>query len=530
MNTASPSASRLSVRLAVALPLLVALLTGASAFYWAAKDWYFANTDAAAFVPPMLSHARDGELINTFQPSARDWDPQGIGRQVGHGFLPSLFTGSVVPEATYRNIHYAIAGQIAFGLLLLALLLNRHHSPRPGHLLRDSTLNALTVLAASQILFRLEGRPEVFAFWLTALAVLLAENRPQWIQHAIAGLLLSALAVTSPVAAIFVGLAFVARLAATETFLPSLRSLFLAGGVTMVGLWLWFALYPYRFAEWIEGNLRHASAAIGDQPAIPILGWFTSFTSGFNGTLFLAGALAALALLWLHRQSWSQRGALSLAVACFALACWYFVFRQGFAIYNAQWLIPFGLIAVLIVSGRITPTALRTVTACLLFAFVGNAALMSIRDQVLRHASLTGGPSPDEVRLVVKTLQEASPRAGGQISTQYFHLFDDSDKLLRLHREVLERDAFPPPSFIDFALVSQTDRRKKTPTDYIGWKLVHHTFSPRSLHLGRLDLGVSPRGFNYALYLPEAVPVPPALSAVLSQLQASGSESSASNQ
>jgi dolichol-phosphate mannosyltransferase len=506
------------VRFTRLLPAFVALLLGGTFFYWAARGWYFANYDAVAFVPHMLRYAQDGELINTYATTARLWDPLGLGRQVGHGFLPSIVTGVLARAPAYQSIHYVIAAQMLLGLLIYARLLARFTTARDARGFAGVALQCLAVVAAGLVLINLEGRPEPFVFLVATIAVWCFISFGPFGRIVIAGFSLSILAVSHPIAALLSGLVFLGYLAADFAGGRSWRAWLAAFVVTLAGLAAWFSLYPYSPLEWVRGHLIHAEGSIGFLPPISPLPWLFSLGHGLRGLLFFVSLGAAFIWLWRHRGRIAHPLALFASVAAFLWASWYFAIRQGFSVYNVDWLTPFGLALLIVLSLRVRGPRLLLATALLLLlcgpvvAFVG--------EQILRHRRLALGPPVAEVQALIGTARASLPGRGFILSRQFFHFTDTGSGFL--HATKGYKGEKTSGSVV--LLLSQAEiRRPAPPPAYPGWRLLRHTFDEAS---GT----AASRGLQYALYLSEDVPPPPALDALLIKLQAGASESKASNQ
>jgi glycosyltransferase involved in cell wall biosynthesis len=514
------------VRLCRLAPVVTAWVVGATCLFWAHREWYFANYDAAAFVPPMVSYARDGQLVNTFQPSAREWDPQGLGRQVGHGFLPGIVTGTLASQPTYRAVHQVVAGQMLAGLILYALLLGRFTPLRPRNPGLVALLGSMAVVVAGYILINLEGRPEVFAF-LTVAACAWA-----WLSFGVigrlvtAGVMLSMLAVSHPIAAVLTGLIFLGWLAAScRPGLAVCKPLGIVAVVTAAGIAGWFALYPYGVADWVRGHLVHADATIVGYKASSFWPWVFNLIDGLRGLLFFLAVAATAWQLWHHRRRVHHPVCLAVCAALFGATVWYFALRQGFPVYNVNWLTPFGLVVPLALWPELRNGVSRWTAAGVLAASLLPATLAFVGEQIIREQGLRAGPSPAEIRTLVASLPR-SPERPGLVSGQYFHLFDDHTGLVRLTKR-FTADEIKNGSFL---LVCQSDVRKLAPAPVPGWRLVRHTYQPRYAHVAGRELRSMIRGFSYALYVPEGAGVASLASAALSQPHAGGREINASNQ
>lgn len=513
-------------RLARLLPIGAALLCGWFFFHWAAQDWPFADYDSAAFVPHMVRYAADGELINTFQPSAREWDPLGIGRQVGHGFLPSIVTGALAPVATYQSVHYVLAAQILVGLLFFARLLGRFAPVRPPHAWLTTSLQTLIVASAAYILFTREGRPEVFVFVVASVGLWFFLSLDTLGRLVTAGLVLSILAVSHPIAAILAGLAFLAWLAAALPGRTSWQAWAIAGLVTASGLATCFALYPYDIREWITGHLTHADAAIVNFPGAPLSPWFLNPAKGLGGLLFALAAIVLIGLLVHRRKRLAHPVALCLLAAAFLGMVWYFGLRLGFTVYNIEWLTPFGLALVLSLWWRLPASRFR------IFSAVGFAVLMIpgslafTAEQFIRSERLRSGPASSEIRALIATLLPPGAPGPALVSGHYYHLVGLDPRFTRVGK-YFTGEKTPGAAFM---LVSQADIRRPAPVVREGWQVIHHTYDPRPVTVAGIPLKGLARGFHYALYLPEGTEPSPALSAFLSQLQTTGSDNAASNQ
>ncbi|MEY4487945.1 MAG: hypothetical protein RIQ79_453 [Verrucomicrobiota bacterium] len=505
-------------RLVGLLPAATALLIGATFFYWAAQGWYFANYDAVAFVPHMLRYAVDGELINTYATTARLWDPLGLGRQVGHGFLPSIFTGALAPSPTYQSIHYVLAGQAALGLLAYARLLARLAS---GSRLRGPagiTLQCLAVASAGLALKVLEGRPEPFVFLVTALAAWCFISLGPLGRLVTAGLALSILGVSHPIAALLAGFIFLGYLAADFSGGRSWRAWLAAAAVTVGGLACWFSLYPYSTPDWVRGHLVHAHGSIGSLPSISLVPWLVAPSHGLRGLLFFVTLTAVFAWLWSNRTRLAHPFALLVTVAGFLSLVWYFALRQGFPVYNIDWLTPFGLVVVLLLWGRARDLR-PCVTAGLVLLLCGPLGSFA-GEQVVRSRRLSAGPSAAEVRAIIETARSELPGRGVILSRQFFQLTDTGDGYLHAAKSY-KGERVPSQALL---LLAQAELRCSSPPPaYPGWSLLHHTFDKASG-------AQASRGLQYALYLADEVPPPPALTALLTRLQAGKSENKASNQ
>jgi hypothetical protein len=515
-----------AARIARLLPVVTALLCGSVFFHWAAQDWPFADYDSAAFVPHMVRYAADGELINTFQPSARQWDPLRIGRQVGHGFLPSIVTGALAPSATYQAVHYVIAAQILIGLLFFARLLGRLAPVRPPHAWLTAALQTLIVTSAAYILFAREGRPEVFVFVVASVGLWFFLSLDTLGRLVTAGLVLSILAVSHPIAAILAGLAFLAWLAAALPGRTSWQAWVVAGLVTAAGLATWFALYPYGIREWITGHLTHADSAIVNHKGTSIAPWFFNPAKGMGGLLFALSALATLDWLRRQRTRLSHPKTLVTLAVLFGCAAWYFSLSNGTKIYNVEWLTPFGLALVLARWSRWSGAAGRhAFTAGLVLLMLpGTGAFLA--EQGIRSERLRTGPKPNEVRELIAVLLPPEVHRPGLLSGEYYHLIGLDPRFSRVGKN-FEGERTPGAAFM---LLSQSDIRRPAPVERPGWRVVYHNYEPRPITVAGVPLKRLARGFHYALYLPDGTEPSPALSAFLSQLQTTGSDRAASNQ
>ena len=397
---------------------------------------------------------------------------------------------------------------------------------RPPHAWLTAGLHTFIIASAAFILLTRVGRPEVFVFVVASVGLWFFLSLDTLGRLVTAGLVLSVLAVSHPIAAILAGLAFLAWLASALPGNTPWHAWFIAGLVTAAGLATWFGLYPYGIGEWISGHLTHADVAIVNFPGSSLQPWFLNPSKGLGGLLFALGALTVLALLVRRRKQLAHPFALSLLAAAFIGLVWYFGLRLGFTTYNIEWLTPFGLALILYRWWRLPASGLRTLAAAGLALLLLPGALAFTAEQFIRHERLRSGPPPAEVRALVATLMPPDAPGPALLSGQYFHLVGLDPRFTRVGK-YFTGETTPGAAFM---LVSQADIRRPAPVERPGWQLVYHTYDPDPLTVAGVPLPRLSRGFHYALYLPAGVAPSPALSAFLSQLQTTGSEKAASNQ
>lgn len=514
-----PAPARL--RLWRMLPILVALTIGAGLLHWVRHDWYYPQNDAPAFVPPMLGRATDGQLVSDFQSTARQWDP--LGRQTGHGFAHTLVTGSLVPPA-HRAVHAALAVQITIGLLLFCALLDRVHPRRSAMI---SLLHAAAVGTAAMALEKLIGRPEIMVFLVATIGLWLQFSLAAPGRALAAGATLATLAVTSPLSALFAGLAWLGSLAWLPPKERPGMTFLLATLATVIALAGWFAWYPYGVSEWVAGNLRHAAVSVLPESNFNRLDWFIKPTSGLRGLLVAGLAVTAISWGWRERLRLNRPALAAACAVAWLLALWYFAIRQGFAAYNADWMAALAPLGLFPACASISDGGLRRTAWIATALLCVQGSVLLGREQLIRTASWRDGPTPEEIIETIAPLRAETNASTGFISSQFMQLFDDLRGLTRLYRQL---ENLPPPDKAAFILISQADIRRPEPPDLPGWRLVRDRFQRGPARLGEVDIVPLPRGLQYALYLPEASVSLEALSARLAQPQATGSDNAESSQ
>lgn len=499
-----------TTRVAQLLPLCAALICGASFFHWAARDGWFLHVDSPAFIPPMLSYAHNGTLVNTYQPSALLWDSAGKGRQVGHGFLPSIASGALSPGTTYRDIHYTLAGIASLALLLFATLLNR---TLPSSARLGGMLPAIGVVAAAGMLIRIHGRPETFVFMIAVASAWLWISLGRAGRLATAGIALSALAMTSPVAAVLAGLIFLAFLSETHPARLLLPDIITTGIITAAGIVAWFALYPYPVADWLHGHITHASTTVVKSSQTTAFfsasNWFLRISEGLPGPIFVLGVTSAWFIF-----SRPLRPMTAVCMACFVAASWYFGLRQGFPTYNLDWLVPFAVIPIIWRISRQTDHFRR-------HAFLlGTAVLLTAPGYVFAarqykiYLGARFGPPAGDIRQIAGDILASPSTDRLYLSRHYFQLLPPDTRLVRYEPWTSAPPAPRPKSHL---IISQADARSDQPPALVGWRLQRHNYNtaPR-------PIPYSACGFFYALYVFDDT--------LLSQLQTTGSDKAASNQ
>ena len=93
------------------------------AFAW--YRWPVLDGDSIWFVPPMVTCAKDGSLLNAANPMSLKLDPVGGGRLIQHGFLYAMVVGKASPLATYPSIILTMAMIEALALAACAFVLDR---------------------------------------------------------------------------------------------------------------------------------------------------------------------------------------------------------------------------------------------------------------------------------------------------------------------------------------------------------------------------------------------------------------------
>ncbi len=521
------SAAPLRVRFARMLPWLMVGLCGWFYFYWAGQEWYFTNYDAPAFVPPMVRYAADGQLINTYADTARHWDATGVGRQVGHGFLPTLVTGTLAAEPTYAAVHQVICWQMLLGVVGFVLLLGRLVPVRDGSAWAMGSLHALAVGCVGYFLLRMEGRPEVFVFLIVVASAWLFLALGSLGRSMQVGALLSVLAVTHPIAALFTGLLWLGWLCTLSSWSGVRRDLIVSALVTLVGLAVWFGWYPYRLSEWVQGNLTHAETAIVRVAAGRWWPLLTDLGSGPFAVLFLIPLVLLGLKCWRCRREmiWPL-GVVAIALIWLGVA-WYFGVRNAFTYYNLVWLVPFGILLLLAEWSRMCSRRWRVIFSVGLQGLLLLPAVAFVGEHAIRRERLADGPQPAEVRVLLKELLPPGRTESVLMSRQFFHLLPVHERrVVRSSKEYAGEGL----SDLRYMLIAQADIRRLVPEERLGWRVVRHTYAPSTGWFGRVSGSGLNRGFQYALYVREG-DVDVGLRAVAdSQGHANGSEKRASNQ
>lgn len=466
------------------------------AFAW--NCWPVLEDDAIDFIPPAVTYASQGALVNEVNPLWAQVDPAGEGRLVYHGFLYTLVVGKMAASATYPSVVWVMALIDVLALGACAFVLYRVATLRAGSFdFWRMALVALGVGGIASALISLRGRPEPFAMLLVALAagcMFMLEWRWHFI---LAGGALGLMAASHPTGTLLC--APVVMVYASARCGPSqwLAWLCKALVVSLVFFGITMIWYPYHLSEWVAGLVRHASiVSAWDRRGRVLQYWLTVPRTALFVPLYLVSLTCGLWLSWRFRDKIRFRVGFGLSLVVFMLAAYFFNMRNPEM--NYDFILAPLIYGVLILGWGVWLAC--DAKACLpgcrkLMLFLPLTAMAVTNLGFLRQAALypfflNHGMKYLQARARLQEIRESWP---GKIELDggLFTLTED------YHNLAFTIDG---PRQAPLAVVQQVNRGLLSPPKLENYELVEDHFSRVVPSLFGVRIGNTVGGYNFAVY------------------------------
>ena len=443
--------------------------------------------DSQVFLPPALSWAGKGTLVNEVWPSAAILDPTGNRRMIYHGFLYPLILGSLPGTPSPQALGTLLALIQLFAAILFTLILVRlsHRDGRRPDAITWFWIVSFSV-AGAYYTYGSPGRPEPLVAVVLYAALLIGRRFPvDWRIRGV-GVLLGIIAALHPFAGGFSAIIAIGGLAWVFPPVRAMKAAIITGGYAMIafGLLVTF-VYPYSFDDWIFGTIRMGKVALrpsGLESLRPVYWWTNGPNWFFPATL---GLIAAGGLVLLRRH----RPASSLLFACaVAAALWtsyQFVFVPYWATYNLVVFLPLGLLGVffLLTGERLPPRCLSVMT---LLTSCG-IAVGAMRDMVQRISYAEEGISLAQARTHFRDFRKRHPGSTVSLAPALFTLADLSDDLGGGGKS-------------DFLMEAQAFGLRREPPAVPGYRLIENYFQQSPPEVLGISYAKDHRGCGFAIY------------------------------
>jgi len=489
-------------KIAVCLYAAFLSLITAYIFFASSKMYFLLNGDIIAFVPPALSWAREGELLNGPFLGADAYDIRGLGRYLHHGYLSAIILGSLAPNPRYTDIVFVLTVICVTGLLFSLILF--HSALRTGKSpswLRY-LLASLAFLAACNPVFSacLFGRPESVTTPIVLLLALCLLFAPARARPWLAGGFLGLLAASHFVVLLMAGCLCLCYFAyACENRKRLLQSLFRSSAAFLIVFGMTLVVFPYPFADWVMGNLLHAKDAIITYWEQNNVYWWLLMPArtGF-GIMVCLGISSLVLQLLRHHHHIRNKTVFFVSIGLLAAITWYFCVRVPSRNYNLFPFYPLLLAAVLLtfvqwLNGtygrpcRVKKTAgSLMLIACLSVSSIGFLREMLVFPFFLKHG-LSYAQAKSEFESILDRCDETTVDLGA------LSLLDD-------HPRALFFCGFPGDYTTPCIIKSQVSIPWNRPPEIPGYTLVSDKFSTAVPRLFGIRLAENVRGYNYAFY------------------------------
>ena len=466
------------------------------AFVW--HRWPVLDDDAMDFVPPMVTYAKDGSLVNAVNPLWSQLDPVGGGRLIYHGFLYEMVVGKSTASATYPSIILTMGIIEVLALGACAFVLYRAARLVAGEFgWARFALVALGIGGIASALISLRGRPEPFAMLLVALAaggMFLLKRR--W-HFFLVGVALGLMAAThptgtllcGPVAAVYAS----TRCGAREWFAWLAKALVVSLAVFgITAIW-----YPYHIWEWVEGLLRHSSIVFAwDRRGRVLQYWLTVPRTALYGPLYLVSLVCGLWLSWKFRDRIRFKAGFLLSGLAFLLPAYFYNVRNPEQ--NYDFILAPLVYGVLIVGAAVwlsldknaLPIRYRNLGMSLALTALTLTNLGFLRSAALFPFFLKHGLGYDQARARLQEIRAERPDRI-DLDAGLFSLTEDYRNL------TIASDRTKEASLV---VVQQVNRGRLLPPQLENYELIEDGFSrvvPRCLGV---KLGNTVGGYNFAVY------------------------------
>lgn len=438
--------------------------------------------DAAAFLPHALGVLRGYGLTNVFWSRGLEIDPIGEGRLIWHGFLYPLALSWFAPKPSAAGVLAAdgLLGGITIFVAGTCVLLTRRWRADSTIPVSHVVLAILGATAIAAVVTSTAGRPESLCVLFVALIGRMLARPAPW-RDAVIGVLLGALAVTSPVVAAMAGCFVMIVRASASDWRGAWRTMALTAVPAAATAALCFvALYPWSMTVWIQGMLTHSTVALTGTNAPPLtaLAHYMIANPATPGI----GALVLLAIGAIAKPSWRSPLALAALVALLALAG-VFVIRSPEKVYYLGALVPLWLFAVLHRADDSNGWRLVSSATCLALSVGLLVSSLQFVHYVARGISLERARA--DFLVVSQTLR--SPVAA---STALWVLTDE--------RRLVERSESVEAETL---VLQQANSGLLAPEPVNGYALKWTNFRRTYPAIGRIRIGNAPKGYSFAVYV-----------------------------
>ncbi len=477
---------------------------GISFFYllFALNVWPPLDTDALAYMPPIVQYAQNHKLTNAVWSLAKIYDPTREGRLVYHGFLYQMLVGSLMPNPTYRTAVFMIAILNVITLGSIGFIFYRLVSHSHLNSLWRISIAGSALLGISNLINGLVGRPDTFVILIISLAIVILMSTDKHRHWIIFGLAIGILICSHTISAIISTALFIAYLSSRFDKREFLSYLFRALGLASLTFAMCFLWYPYSLSDWIRGNYLQSLDVVWPYFKASLLYyWFITPSTFFYGVTFIIGLGCAAYLYQRVKSSIKIKRVLFFSAFVALALSYYFGIRVPLRSYNLRIFAPLVYTAIIytyVIWDRNYEPGVRKYKKG--FVMVGLLTIFIIssfsfcREILLFRGNLKNGTSYNEAR---KFLQDFRSRNNGVImlSGGFFSLTEDYNNI------VFGTESDISTLKPDYILLKQAAYRGKLFVREIpGFIIIKDFYCKTPPRLFGIDIARINRGYDFAVY------------------------------
>jgi hypothetical protein len=445
--------------------------------------------DSFCFMPTVVNYASGKGMINS---GYTEWDPEGIGRLVWHGYLTSLMYGSLPWNSSYRGVFatQAIVASLVVTLFVGLYLILLKRLFRAPWWFADCCVALIVVGLLPSLL---TGRHEPLATLVLLSAVYGLVLLPAKHDALVCTVGIALVAITAPAVGILASIAALVYIAWHYPFAMAVRKLiFVAVLTTCLVIALTEALYPYGFQVWMRAMVSCASRGLGYMDASKVYYWFLNPSAFMYGVWVVGSVVCGV---YMMNQRWSQMrwplGVLA-GIAVFVMIAWRFGIWVSARNYN---LFPFIPLACLVIVFATLEFKENKYAYAVMFSMSIVASLPAIGTARLAMHCLF--PSTDVLtyqeakRLVLREMNSEDVL----LDTRLFSLVE-SQVGYGYHRGLAD----PLIRKAQVVILGQAKSSLLEPPKIDGFGIVCDRFSRKSPALFGIPIANTPEGYNLAIY------------------------------
>ena len=456
--------------------------------------------DSPAYFPIALQYKQGKGLISLFDGFPIK-DPKR--RLVFQGFFNHIVRAFLSPSPSNHSMRMVLSFEISLCFLLSFIFFNNLFSVKPPSL-QNSILIGFSLFPIATFLIGNGGRPEAFSMLLLLMGAISFQHFKNKYSYWISAIFVGLLAASNPLIGLLSGGLLFSIVSVNFYFAAAIRHMTYILLIATSSFFSCFLLYPYPTSDWFEGMLRASKFAVSlsrfDLNGF-IYYYFTKPGSTFLGLIWIL-ILICLTFLMIKYQKKIRSPILFLLVIITLLS----IMKKTFILdmprsYNLFVFTPLGISILLwaynhMSNSKISSIKLYSFFLTLIISF-SLSSIGFVREIVLFPVFIAHGLGYSQARQDLKQIRASFP---GELilSSGLLPLTEDYSNVAEWNSSHKYASAT--------LVIQQTNIRhpnRHLPPKIPNYKLIINKFSKQTPILLGLKLANTPRGYNYAVYIPQ---------------------------